>query len=132
MAATFTILGRLGQDVETRHTGSGLAVSTLNVATNKRVKDNNSGEWKEETLWHRLTLWRHDGLLPHLLKGRQVFATGQIEPGKYEKDGETKFVTNFVIDTIELVGQRGSGDAKSPAPATHAQTGGEASDDVPF
>ena len=52
------LLGHLGKDAETKFTPSGVARSTFTIATNRRWKDQQSGEWKEETDWHNVVLWR--------------------------------------------------------------------------
>lgn len=133
MAATFNIVGNLGGDAETKFVGDGLACSTLSVATKKRKK-NRDGQWEDVTYWHRLTLWRHDNLLPHLVKGRTIAASGQVEPFSYETDGQKRYGINFVIDEIELIGSRGKateGASQKPAskPAPEDDPFG---DDVPF
>ena len=61
-------------DAEVKHTSSGVAVATLSIATNRRWKDSQSGEWKEETDWHRVKLWRCENVAEYLRKGRRVHA----------------------------------------------------------
>ncbi len=52
------LLGNLGKDAETRFTTGGAARTTFSVATSRRWKDQATGEWKEETDWHDVVLWR--------------------------------------------------------------------------
>ena len=52
------LVGHLGKDAETKFTPGGAAVTRFSVATNRRWKDQQSGEWKEETDWTNVVLWR--------------------------------------------------------------------------
>ena len=65
------LLGHLGKDAETRFTPSGAAVTNFTVATNRRWKDQQTGEWKEETDWHNVVLWRAENLANYLTQGKQ-------------------------------------------------------------
>src|SRR5215471_7829021 len=66
------VLGHLGRDAETNFTPSGIAVTKFSVATSRRWKDSQSNEWKEETDWHNIVLWRSENLANYLTKGKQV------------------------------------------------------------
>lgn len=70
------LVGHLGKDAETRFTPSGVACTNFTVATNRRWKDQQTGEWKEETDWHRIVLWRSENLANYLTKGKQVYVEG--------------------------------------------------------
>ena len=43
------LLGHLGKDAETKFTPNGTARTTFSLATNRRWKDQATGEWKDET-----------------------------------------------------------------------------------
>jgi single-strand DNA-binding protein len=104
------LIGHLGRDAETRFTPSGVAVSRFSVATNRRWKDTQTGDWKEETDWHNITLWRQENLANYLTKGKQVYLEGRLQTRSYEdKDGQKKYMTEVVVDEIILLGGRGEG-----------------------
>ncbi|HEX8985807.1 MAG TPA: single-stranded DNA-binding protein, partial [Bryobacteraceae bacterium] len=42
------LIGHLGKDAETKFTTGGAAKTTFAIATNRRWKDKETGEWKEE------------------------------------------------------------------------------------
>ena len=106
------LLGHLGRDAETRFTPSGVSVSRFSIATNRRVKDSQTGEWKDETDWHNITLWRQENLANYLTKGKQVYVEGRLQTRSYEdKDGQKKYMTEVVVDEIILLGGRGEGGA---------------------
>ena len=67
------ILGRIGQDPETRYLPNGDAVTTLSVATGESWKDKQTGQQQERTEWHRVVLWRKLGEIAgeYCRKGQQ-------------------------------------------------------------
>ena len=113
------LLGHLGKDAETKFTQSGIAVSNLRVATSRRWKDQQTGEWKEETDWHSCVLWRSENVSNYLLKGKQVYIEGRLQTRSYEdkKDPTQKrYVTEVVCDDLILLGGRGEGAPDQPPP----------------
>lgn len=98
------LLGHLGRDAELKHTPSGVAKTTFSVATSRRWKDTQSGEWKEETDWTNVVQWRAENLAQYLVKGTQVYVEGRLSTRSYEKDGEKKYVTEVVADEVVLCG----------------------------
>jgi len=111
------VLGHLGKDAETKFTPSGVAVTKLSVATSRRWKDSQSNEWKEETDWHNVVLWRSENLANYLTKGKQVYVEGRLQTRSYEdRDGAKRYVTEIVADEVILLGgQQGSGSQDQPA-----------------
>lgn len=104
------LLGHLGKDAETRFTTSGVALTRFTLATNRRFKDQQTGDWKEETEWHNVTLWRSENLANFLTKGKQVYLEGRLQTRSYEdKDGQKRYSTEVVVDEIILLGGRGEG-----------------------
>ena len=152
------LVGHLGRDVETRYTPSGVPVSQFTLATNRRWKDQQTGDWKEETDWHRIVLWRNDNLLQYLTKGKQVYIEGSLRTRNWEdKEGQKRSTTEVVVDDIILLSSQGGRDmsaeesqesrprgpvamprgqqrpaAQNPAPAGDDFGPGITDDDVPF
>ncbi len=150
------LIGHLGRDAETAYTASQVPVTKFSVATSRRWKDQATGDWKEETDWSRVVLWRGEAVAPYLLKGKQVYVEGRLQTRSYDdKDGKKVWATDVVADEVILLGGRGDsapaggGDeysqqepmrsgprARGPqaAPPAHAapMSGGVDEDDVPF
>ena len=104
------LVGHLGKDAETKFTPSGTSLTRFTVATNRRWKDQQSGEWKEETDWHNVSLWRSENLSQYLTKGKQVYVEGRLQTRSYEdKDGQKKYSTEVVADDVILLSGRGEG-----------------------
>lgn len=126
------IIGRLGQDPETRYTQDGTAVTNLNVASSEVYKDS-EGQRKEKTEWHRVVAWgkqaRNCG--QYLSKGRLVQVEGKLQTRKFEdKEGQTRYVTEIKAGSVLfLPGNNGNGSA----PDSGDYGGGEdMDDDIPF
>jgi single-strand DNA-binding protein len=86
------IIGNLGADPELRYTPGGKAVTDLRVAVNNNQRGPD-GEWVEETLWFRVSVWEQaaERLAEQLRKGNKVFAEGQLRVREYEsRDGEKR------------------------------------------
>lgn len=146
------LLGHLGRDAETKFTTSGTSMTRFSVATNRRIKDQQSGEWKEETDWSNVVLWKAENLSPFLTKGKQVYVEGRIQTRSYEKDGKKVYSTEVVAEEVILLGSQGGegvrgGDDFSQAPVSAPRGGapraktqtspedygqGITDDDVPF
>ena len=147
------LIGHLGRDAETSYTPSQVAVTKFSVATSRRWKDQATGEWKEETDWTRVVLWRGENVAPYLTKGKQVYVEGRLQTRSYDdKDGKKVWATDVVADEVILLGGRGEGggggegfsqEASSPmrsaprgaqaaAPPAGPSNQGVTDDDVPF
>lgn len=99
------LIGHIGKDAETKFTQSGTSVTNFNLATNRRWKDQQSGEWKEETDWHRVVYWRSENIANYLLKGKQIYVEGRLQTRSYDdRDGRKVYVTEVVADDIILLG----------------------------
>ena len=117
------LLGNLGKDAETKFTASGSAVSNFTLATNRRSKDKQTGEWKDETDWHRCVLWDSENVSNYLLKGKQVYIEGRLQTRSYDdKDQQKRYVTEVVCNELILLSNRGEGapsefsQERAPAP----------------
>src|ERR1700686_1980882 len=104
------LVGRLGRDAETKFTPGGAAVTKFSVATSRRGKDKESGEWKEESHWSNVTLGRGETLANYLTKGKQVYVEGRLQTRSYEdKDGKKVYATDVVADEVILLGGQADG-----------------------
>ncbi len=121
------LIGNLGRDAETKFTPSGVSVTKFAVATTRSWKDQQTNEWKEETNWTNVVLWRQENVSNYLTKGKQVYVEGRLRTHSYDdKDGKKVYSTEVVADEVILLG--GRGDATAPgqegAAATARSSGG--------
>lgn len=106
------ILGRLGQDPDTRYMPNGDAVTNISVATSERWKDKQTGELKEKTEWHRVTAYRQQAelLSKHFQKGQEIYLEGRLQTRKWtDKDNVERYTTEIVLETFSFVGSKPEG-----------------------
>ena len=149
------LIGNLGREPEIRSTQSGSRIANLSVATSETWKDKNTGERKEKTEWHRVSVF-NDGLVGvierYLKKGSKVFIEGALETRKWQdKDGQDKYTTEIVLrnfgGTLTMLDGAGGGssndggsskyggmDQSAPEKPDYAAAGkiDDMEDDIPF
>jgi single-strand DNA-binding protein len=102
------LIGHLGKDAETKFTPSGTSLSTFTLATNRRTKDQQTGEWRDETDWHKCIMWKSENVSSYLLKGKQLYIEGRLQTRTYDdKDGQKRYVTEVVCEELILLGGGG-------------------------
>ena len=91
-----------GKDPEIRSLGSsGDKVASLRLATTETWRDKASGERKEKTEWHTVTIFNENIVKvaeQYLKKGASVYVEGQLQTRKWQdKDGQDRYSTEVVI-----------------------------------
>lgn len=120
------LVGNLGQDPEVRYMPNGGAVANLTLATSDTWRDKQTGEQKERTEWHRVTLYGKLAEVAgeYLRKGSQVYIEGQLRTRKWQdQSGQDRYTTEVVVDisgSMQMLGGRQGGSA----PAGAGQQGG--------
>ncbi|MCD8498306.1 MAG: single-stranded DNA-binding protein [Alphaproteobacteria bacterium] len=148
------LVGNLGQDPEIRTFQSGDRVANFSLATSESWKDKATGEKKEKTEWHRVSVL-NQGLVKiiesYVKKGSKLYIEGQLETRKWtDASGVEKYTTEVVLrpyrgELTLLDGRSGSGGYADSAPsndygsAPMAASGGGApasvdmmEDEIPF
>jgi single-strand DNA-binding protein len=117
------LIGRLGKDPESKYTPTGKKVTHFSLAVSNRWKDKN-GETKESTEWVNIEAWERLGEVcqEYLKKGSLVFLEGRLKTDKYEDNGETKYFTKVVIQSLEFLDKR---PAEEPARVTMEEDMGQ-------
>lgn len=140
------LIGNVGRDPEIRSTSGGSRVVNLSIATSESWKDKSSGERKEKTEWHRVTVFNErlvDVVERYVKKGAKLYIEGALQTRKWtDKDGAEKYSTEIVLQNfrgeITMLGGGGrgdDGDVQEPAPRRQTQAALPAVDDdsdIPF
>ena len=118
------LVGNLGKDPEVRSFQNGGKVVSFSVATSESWKDRNSGERKDKTEWHNVSIFS-EGLArvaeQYLKKGSKVYLEGQLETRKWQdNNGNDRYSTdvvlrNFNSSMVLLDGREGGGGRASGA-----------------
>jgi single-strand DNA-binding protein len=120
------IVGNLGSDPE-RKDVNGVSLTTFSLATSESwTKD---GEKVEKTEWHRCVAWRKvaDIIGEHSKKGDKLYIEGKLQTRSYDKDGQTHYSTEIVVDDFTFLSGKGDSGPPSAAPQEAA-----VGDDLPF
>jgi len=111
------LVGNLGKDPESRTFANGGKVVSFSVATSDNWKDKSSGERKEKTEWHNVSIFS-EGLArvaeQYLKKGSKVYLEGQLETRKWQdQSGNDRYSTDVVLrnfnSSMVLLDGRGEG-----------------------
>lgn len=96
-----TILGNVGKDPEIRSFPNGGRVANFSVATSERWKDKSSGEYKEKSEWHNVSVTNEAlvGIVEkYVKKGSKVYLVGQLQTRKWtDNSGADKYSTEVVL-----------------------------------
>lgn len=131
--------GRVGQDPKITDFQNGGKVAQFTLATTERGYTTRDGKRiPDETNWHNIVVKR-TGLAgvceQYVKKGTPLLIVGKIQTRSYEDNaGQTRYVTEIVVEELELLG--GKKPEQAPAPAPEYTPGGGyqpmgADDDLP-
>jgi|ERR1700687_1235768 len=147
------ILGRVGKDPEIRSTNSGSKIANFSVATSENWRDKHSGEKKEKTEWHRISVFPENTVRvveDYVRKGDLILVEGQIETRKWtDQGGVERYSTEIIVTgfkgSVTLIGKtdnsgRNSGGGRMSDREVEERAGGtpqrgsrdEIDDEIPF
>lgn len=150
MYQKIVIVGRLGRDPEMRYMPDGTAVTSMNVATDRRWTDKSTGQPVSETTWFRVSVWGRQGETAnqYLAKGAMVLIEGHLRPDPQTgaprlftrqdgTQGASFEVTAEVVRFLSGKGDTGGGGNYTDEPRGNSgSSGGRAQpqeeDDIPF
>ncbi len=95
------LLGRLTRDPELRTTPSGVSVTSFSIAVSRRFQ-------KDQTDFINCVAWRQTAefVSKYFNKGSMISVVGSLQTGRYEKDGQTHYTTDVVVDEVYFTGSR--------------------------
>lgn len=103
------LYGNLTRDPELRALPSGMNVCNFSIATNRVYRDRD-GKKQEQADFHNIVVFgrQADTVSQYLKKGSAVFVEGRIQTRSWEQNGEKKYRTEVVADTVQF-GPKGAG-----------------------
>lgn len=114
------LIGRLTKNPELRTTPSGVSVTSFTVAVNRRFK-------KDETDFISCVAWRQSAefIEKYFSKGNMIAVVGSLQTGRFEKDGQTHYTTEVVVDEVYFTGSKAetSAGAQSSIPSANTDSG---------
>ena len=93
-----TLLGRLIKDPELKYSQSGKAFTKFSIAVTREFN-------RDEADFINCIAWdkRAETICEYLRKGRRIALQGRLSVRSYEKDGETKWITEVVVDKFDFI-----------------------------
>ena len=106
------IIGNLGADPEVKQFNNGGSITNITVATSEQWTDKQSGEKREATEWHRVSLANRLGEIAaqYLRKGSKVYIEGKLSTRKYQaQDGTDRYVTEIKAFSMQMLDSANEG-----------------------
>ena len=140
------LIGNLGDDVKLHYFDEQNCIGRFPIATTESYISR-TGERITETEWHNITTRNKLAELceRYLKKGDKVFVEGRIKTRKWEDNGQTRYTTEIVANSIEFLTPKSDSDQKGSTqnemhqssnptsnPQNTAQNLDEGEDDLPF
>jgi single-strand DNA-binding protein len=132
------LIGNLGKDPEVKSFQNGGKIANFSIATSENWKDKSTGERKERTEWHNITI-QGDGLCSvverSLKKGSKVYIEGKLQTRKWQdRDGNDRYTTEIVVGMggalVMLDGKQDGDGYREPAKSGPAQSHDDDLDDA--
>ena len=123
------LMGNLTRDPELRYTQSNMAVCKVGLAVNRRVKDQQSEQWREEPTFVDITIFgkRAEAFQKFHTKGASAFFEGELRFDTWEdkESGQKRSKLYVVANNWEFVGGgRGEGRGAGGGGGYEAAAGG--------
>jgi len=98
------LIGFLGANPDVRYLPSGDAIARIRLATSEIWKDK-GGEKQEKTEWHQIVFFGKlaETVSGYLKKGSLTYVEGKLQTRSWEKDGETRYLTEIVADSMKML-----------------------------
>ena len=124
MINNVTLVGRLVAPPDLRKTPNNVSSLQGTLAVNRNFKNENGDR---EADFINFQAWRGtaDIIAQYCSKGSLIGLTGRLQVRSYEKDGQRRYVTEVVAESVALLESRNKqqGQAQAQAQANNAYTG---------
>ena len=103
MLNNMILQGRFVQNLELKHSQSGVPLCSFRLAWNERYGD------KEQTLFLNCVAYRNTAefVEKYFRKGDQAIVEGKLTSRSYEdKEGQKKYVTELIVDRVHFCGNK--------------------------
>ena len=132
------LIGNLGKDPEVKSFDNGGKIANFTVGVTERgYKTKDGKEIPDHTEWFNCSV-RQSGLAgvveQYVKKGNKVYVEGKLRTREYEKDGQKKYLTELLVDNMELLTPKGESGSQSQQqqPVVEQKQDGNEQDQLPF
>lgn len=119
------ILGRVGKDPQVSHINDTKKASFSMATTERGYTKQNGTQVPDRTEWHNVVAWRNLAEIceKYVHKGDLLYIEGKIQSRSWEKDGQTRYITEIVAEVVELFPKNQQGQqAPQPSPVPGNET----------
>jgi len=112
MLAKINGVFRLTRDPEIKYLQSGTSLVNLGLVASEKFKDKESVCFIDAVVFGALG---EKVVMPYLRKGSQIFIGGKLNFEQWEKDGAKRSKHTITIESLEMLGNKESGQTTQPA-----------------
>ena len=127
-----SLLGRLTRDDEVTYTQSGKAYARFSLAVSRGTSNRDEVDFINCIAWEK----RAETISQYFKKGSRILVQGRITTGSYEKNGETRYTTDVVVNNFDFIETKSSegnyGNNFSKNEPTVVDEPVDSEDDFPF
>ena len=136
MINNVTLVGRLVAPPDLRKTPNGVSSLQGTLAVNRNFKNQNG---EREADFINFQSWRGvaDVIAQYCSKGSLIGITGRLQVRNYEKNGEHRYVTEVIVETVTLLEKRNNNQNSNTSSGYNSPFAGTnqidlSDDDLPF
>lgn len=100
------LVGSLGADPDYKTFPNGGAIANFSIATSEKWQDKNTGDWKENTEWHRIVCHNRLGEIAkqYLKKGAKVYIEGSLRTRQWtDQNGQQRYTTEVRAEQMQML-----------------------------
>ena len=143
------LVGTLGANPESKSFPNGGSLCNFSIATSEKWQSKQTGEWIEQTEWHRIVANNRLGEIAqqYLKKGSKVYIEGSLNTRKWtDQNGQERYTTQIKGSQLQMLDSANGNNqqqAQQPKPQQQQNSytakpqqpkngGGDLDDDLPF
>lgn len=100
------LVGSLGANPESKTFPNGGSLCNFSMATSEKWQDKQSGEWREQTEWHRIVIKNRLGEIAqqYLKKGSKVYIEGKLRTRSWtDQNGIERYTAEVHAETMQML-----------------------------
>ena len=100
------LVGTLGANPESRTFPNGGSVCQFSIATSEKWQNKQTGDWIEQTEWHRIVANNRLGEIAqqYLKKGSKVYIEGKLKTRQWtDQNGIERYTTEVHAETMQML-----------------------------
>ncbi len=100
------LVGTLGANPESKTFPNGGSVCQFSIATSEKWQNKQTGDWIEQTEWHRIVANNRLGEIAqqYLKKGSKVYIEGSLRTRKWnDQNGQERYSTEIRAENLQML-----------------------------